>query len=148
MYLKQKDINKLMEKMGSLLKEKDEILLSFIPHTNMTYITSLVLQSTQEEYNFSLSPDQVFQFVGQYGLDVKSKIFSENMLEWIGDIEDSNALKRDPTKPRENYFLLTHSAENIEILQKKDINLVPTYQLGLPPKIEKDDFSSNLCTLI
>ncbi|STX81596.1 O-Methyltransferase involved in polyketide biosynthesis [Legionella busanensis] len=148
MYLSEEENKKLLESMAKILKENDELLLSFGSATaSSSKIAEASLQRSKETYRFSLAPQNVIAFVEKSGFAVNGKFVAASMLEKIGDLSAATYHKKNASGRKEYYYLLQKSS--LELDERRSIEAVADIKVDIPnkPEVEVTDSPSG-CMII
>lgn len=134
-YLDKVVIQKMLQELQHLLKEGDEILISFVPSCEHTRIGKQSMKKTNENYVFALPPEEVPAFVHEFGFDVKSKALHESLLRDISENKLATLIEHDAAVPKCHFYVLTKTvqpSQHIKNIQdvKDDHLIVPALQVS------------------
>lgn len=130
-YLDEAVNKKLLMGLQKLLQEGDEVLITFVPSLKHTEQGEKALKESGEPYLFALSPENVIEFVSQFGFTVSEKALHAELLDIIGEKIAADAHRKHPEIPKANFYLLTRSAKGQEELNEIKIQDVPNATLSL-----------------
>lgn len=146
MYLSQDENKELLKSIAKILKENDELLLSFRSGIiKPSKIAEASLERSKETYRFSLAPQHVIAFVEESGFTVNGKFFAASMLEEIGDFSAAAYHKKNKNSPKEYYYSLQKSS--LEFNEDRKIEDVADIKLEIPVKSEVTESPSECVTM-
>lgn len=129
-YLTEEANRQLLKTVNIILKNNGEFLLSYT--TLAPYYSALQKsrqKSSEEMYQFCLSPNSVIDFTRNFGFDVIERFPAMDSLDLIGD-KYASYYKNHQEAFRENYYLLRKHASK----PGKKIEDVPVIKLNIPHK--------------
>lgn len=125
-YLNEGTIKKILTSVYSLINEGDNFFISFNTSISSSLTEGTVISSTNENYKFSLRPEQALPFVGASGFDVTGKIDHSNRLSFIGDKSNAKIYKDKNSKYKDEiYYLLEKSSVIADLKQYRTVEEVP-----------------------
>lgn len=145
MYLSALDNQNLIGKLYDLLHDDEEILLSYRSMiSNPLSITDKMHESSNETFQFALSPQNIAAFTNKTGFEVSGKMLCSDLIEWINC--QVTYMAPQSTSPRgDNYYLLKRNSKLIDKEQVNiDINAIPPI---VNTEIANHKYESSGCVL-
>ncbi|KTD20990.1 O-Methyltransferase involved in polyketide biosynthesis [Legionella lansingensis] len=112
MYLSQEENRALLTSLAKILKDNDEVLLSFMSEIASSKIAEASLKRSKETYRFSLAPQNVIAFVEESGFCVDRKFVAASMLDEVGDLSAADYHKKNKNRPKEYYYYYKNPRKN------------------------------------
>ena len=135
MYLTEDAVRGLLQSFQEILKEPDEVLISFMTQeSDNSKVGEWTRSINEEDYRFSCKQDQVCGLVNPFGLAVQAQSNPVAMLEQAGDLADVAYYRKKGTQYAEIYYSLHKDRAVLE--QTQDISEVPDFKFQVPARKE------------